>query len=194
MTITANRGELVRLEQSPLAYGYRGSEEPTDLIDFRELWKQLRSRSRLAASVFSASMLAALLFLLIVPPTYTAVSVIHVDPRKQRVISSEAVLSGIGPDAAAVESQVELIRSTTAAAIVVKQLGLLNDPEFSRPPLIQLILKAVMPYWSDQDPVKTARQQRNDSSASLRFLPSLLHPPLLLTERRVHPAGAVPIS
>ena len=171
MTITANRGELVRLEQSPLAYGYRGSEEPTDLIDFRDLWKQLRSRSQLAASVFSASMLAALLFLLIVPPTYTAVSVIHIDPRKQRVISSEAVLSGIGPDAAAVESQVELIRSTTAAAIVVKQLGLLNDPEFSRPPLIQLILKAVMPYWRDQDPVKTARQQRNE--VIVRFLDHL---------------------
>ena len=106
-------------------------------------------------------MLAALLYLLIVPPIYTAVSVIHVDPRQQREITSETVLSGIGADAAAVDSHLELIRSTTAARTVVQQLGLLHDPEFSRPSLIALVLETVLPDWGDENPVAAARRHRN---------------------------------
>ncbi len=149
LSITADGGELGRFEQSPAGYGHRSSEKPGDLLDVRKLWKRLYSHRRVTASVFAATMLAGLLYLLIAPPIYTAVSVIHVDPRQQRVITSKTVLSGIGADAAAVESQVELIQSTTAARKVIEQLGLLHDPEFSRPSLLKLVLEAVLPDWGD---------------------------------------------
>ena len=161
LSITADGGELGRFERSPAGYGHRSSEKPGDLLDVRKLWKRLYSHRRLTLSVFAATMLAGLLYLLIAPPVYTAVSVIHVDPRQQRAIASETDLSGTGADAAAVESQIELIRSTAVASTVVEQLGLLHDPEFSRPSLLARALETVLPAWGDEDPVAAARRHRN---------------------------------
>ena len=100
LSITADGGELGRFERSPAGYAHRSSEKPGDLLDGRKLWKRLYSHRRLTVSVFAATMLAGLLYLLIAPPVYTAVSVIHVDPRQQRAIASAFDSSGTGADAA----------------------------------------------------------------------------------------------
>src|SRR6185503_7273004 len=68
---------------------------------------------------------------LLIPPNYRATSVVIVDPRQPRVATTEAVLSGIGSDAAAVESQVEIIESSAIAKRVIAKLGLEDDSEFN---------------------------------------------------------------
>lgn len=160
MTITAKSDDLVRLNDPFRGSGNRFVEEPGDLLDLRALWELVRSQGRLALSIFCTTILVAVLYLLVVPPVYTGVSVIHIDPRQQRVTASQSVLSGIGADAAAVESQVELIKSTTVAGTVIDQLGLLEDPEFSAPSLIGYVKRLILPKWGTDD-AAAAEKLRN---------------------------------
>lgn len=76
------------------------------------------------------------------PPRYDATAILLIDPRQQNVLSSESVLSGFGQDAAAVESQVELITSTAVLGRVVETEGLASDPEFVSGGLIAGLLGA----------------------------------------------------
>jgi succinoglycan biosynthesis transport protein ExoP len=108
----------------------RGAGGP---LDFNKLLTILRWHARLVATVAASVLLLAGIALLVIPPKYKAVTVVLVDPRQPRVTASEAVLSGIGADAAAVESQVELIQSSPIAKRVIAKLGLDKDPEFTKP-------------------------------------------------------------
>src|SRR5262245_31508093 len=89
--------------------------ESASLLDFRGLWLTVRRRVRLIGAIVGAVLIATAAALLIIPPRYSATAVVLVDPRQPRVTSSESVLSGIGSDAAAVESQVDLISSSALA-------------------------------------------------------------------------------
>jgi polysaccharide biosynthesis transport protein len=102
-------------------------------IDFRSLALILRWRIGGVVAITVATIVAAIAFVLLVPPNFRATAVILVDPRQANITKSEAVLSGIGSDAAAVESQVELITSVPIIERAVERLGLLNDPGFVRP-------------------------------------------------------------
>jgi succinoglycan biosynthesis transport protein ExoP len=104
-------------------------------LDLRGFWLLLRRRTRLIAAILCATLLLAGLFLLVVVPQYSATAVVLVDPRQQKVVQAEAVLPGIGSDAAAVESQVEVIRSSPLMLRVIDKLGLRDDPEFTGPGL-----------------------------------------------------------
>ena len=72
----------------------------------RSFWLVLRWRAWLVGVVTLATVLVAGIALVVIPPRYKATTVVLVDPRQQRVTNSEVVISGIGADAAAVESQV----------------------------------------------------------------------------------------
>lgn len=110
------------------------------LLDLRGFLFLLRRRGRLIVSVMALVMTAVVAALLLITPKFTATSVLIVDPRQQKVLQAEAVLTGIGSDAAAVESQVEVIQSTSLARQVVEQLRLADDPEFTRPSLSETAL------------------------------------------------------
>ena len=70
------------------------------------------------------------LYLYIAPATYTASSVMMVEPRKTPF---EPVLgSGAAPDAVWIESQNVALKSLNVASYVVKQLRLADDSEFVR--------------------------------------------------------------
>jgi uncharacterized protein involved in exopolysaccharide biosynthesis/Mrp family chromosome partitioning ATPase len=71
------------------------------------------------------------------------VAVVLIDPRQPRVTPNEAVLSGIGPDAAAVESQVEIFESSTLARRVIASLGLDREGELVTPSLTGRAISAV---------------------------------------------------
>src|SRR5205085_8731045 len=114
----------------------RGAVGP---LDVKKLTIILRWHARLIAVVAASVLLLAGLALLAIPPKYKAVTVVLVDPRQPRVTASEAVLSGIGADAAAVESQVELIQSSPIAKRVISKLDLDKDPDFINPGLFEII-------------------------------------------------------
>ena len=91
-------------------------------LDLHKLLRLLRWHMRMIATLVAVMVVGAGVVLAILPPKYKAVTVVLVDPRQPRVTASEAVLSGIGADAAAVESQVELIQSSALARRVIASL------------------------------------------------------------------------
>jgi polysaccharide biosynthesis transport protein len=116
------------------------AEEPGSLLDLRSLWLIVRRHAGLIAAVIVSVLVCGAAALLIFPARYSATATIIVDPRQPRVTASESVLSGIGSDAAAVESQVDLINSSAMAQRIVERLDLANDPEFAQPSRFQRLV------------------------------------------------------
>src|ERR1700733_14866323 len=107
----------------------------TSPFDLRTFWLTICWRARLIAGITLATAILATAALIGIPPKYQETAVVMVDPRQLHVTDTPTVLTGIGADAAAVESQVELITSTALARKVIAAANLENDPEFSRPSL-----------------------------------------------------------
>ena len=108
-------------------------------LDLHRLMRLLRWHMRTIAALVAVMVVGAGVVLAILPPKYKAVTVVLVDPRQPRVTASEAVLSGIGADAAAVESQVELIQSSALGKRVIARLALDQDPEFANRSLLDAL-------------------------------------------------------
>jgi uncharacterized protein involved in exopolysaccharide biosynthesis/Mrp family chromosome partitioning ATPase len=141
--------------------GYSGFDDPVDeaavgreqrrdttkvagLLDIRALWLILRWRARLIVLVAIGTVAAAACALVAIPPKYKATTVVLVDPRQPQITNSQQVLTGIGADAAAVESQVELIESSALASKVIRSLKLDQDPDFVTPSLVERISDVVL--------------------------------------------------
>ncbi|HEX8416836.1 MAG TPA: Wzz/FepE/Etk N-terminal domain-containing protein, partial [Methylobacterium sp.] len=106
---------------------------PSDgLIDLRSWRYFLQRHGRLIAGIAGAVLALAILALSVVERSYTATSVLLVDPRQSKLAPTEAVLSGIGNDALAVESQVEILESSVFARRVIAELGLAETGELAR--------------------------------------------------------------
>ena len=144
------------------------------LFDFRELRAILRRRKWVAVAVFVATVLAALLYVLFVPPKYLATALILSDPRQERVVDQEQVLPGIGSDVAAVESQVELLASPELAQQVMQKLGLFSDPDFTEPSLItrlrERLFGAKGPGGEENEAIERFRKDLDVSRRGLTYI------------------------
>jgi uncharacterized protein involved in exopolysaccharide biosynthesis/Mrp family chromosome partitioning ATPase len=101
-------------------------------------WRILRWRAKWIAACGLTGLLIAGAVLVVLPARYKATTIVLVDPRQPRVTNNE-VITGIGTDAAAVESQVELIESSALAMKVISRLKLAEDPDFTAPSLVETI-------------------------------------------------------
>ncbi|MBU4433790.1 MAG: AAA family ATPase [Alphaproteobacteria bacterium] len=90
-----------------------------------------RRRLRLFAAVALAVFVAVLLYTLQETPRYTATAQVMLDVRKEQVTDMSAVLSGLPADSSVVDTEVEVLKSRSLAARVVKQLKLDQDPYFN---------------------------------------------------------------
>ncbi|MBR0697943.1 polysaccharide biosynthesis tyrosine autokinase [Bradyrhizobium lablabi] len=71
-------------------------------------------------------------YLLTAPKRFTGTAVLLIDSRKMQGLQTQAPAGGDSPiDSAMVDSQVEVLKSETIATSVIKQLNLLNSPEFT---------------------------------------------------------------
>jgi succinoglycan biosynthesis transport protein ExoP len=105
----------------------------TNAFDLRTFWLTLCWRARLIAGITLTTVVLATAALIVIPPKYQATAVVMVDPRQLHVTDTPTVLTAIGADAAAVESQVEIITSTALARKVITAMKLEDDPEFALP-------------------------------------------------------------
>lgn len=72
-------------------------------------------------------------YLLTAPKRYTGTAVLLMDSRKMQGLQTQVGASGDSPiDTAMVDSQVEVLKSETIASAVIKDLRLLDSPEFMR--------------------------------------------------------------
>lgn len=116
-------------------------------FDIHLLLATFRRRLKLFLALALLVFVIVLVATLQATPLYTATASVMIDNRTQQVVDSQAVLSGLPPDLAVVDTEVEILRSRQLAERVVDALDLEQDPEFNgslRPPgLIDQALDAV---------------------------------------------------
>ncbi|MGL4810709.1 MAG: GumC family protein, partial [Beijerinckiaceae bacterium] len=70
-------------------------------------------------------------YILTTTPRYTATASIMIDTRKNQMFQTQQVPTDAPMDSSAVDSQVEILKSESVALAVIRELKLLEDPEFS---------------------------------------------------------------
>ncbi len=101
-----------------------------DVIDLTLLLQVLRRRSRLVLGTCASVLCAALVYLAVVPPHYTAQALVLVDPTVDHLLRDGQPgkpQSDLDPDLA---SQVEMLQSVRTALAVIERAELATAPEF----------------------------------------------------------------
>ncbi|HEV7719129.1 MAG TPA: GNVR domain-containing protein [Arsenicitalea sp.] len=99
-------------------------------ISLRELLELLRRQVGVIAVTFLIAMAAAGLLRLLLKPTYTATSLVLVDPSHKDLLSPDGQWAGLAPDNSRVDSEVELVKSQSTLLSVVDAADLVHDTEF----------------------------------------------------------------
>jgi succinoglycan biosynthesis transport protein ExoP len=109
---------------------------PVAVIDLRPILSVIwRGKATILATT-AASLLMAVLFVLVVPSRYTAVTQILIDPTDFHAVGNDVTPANQANDATVlqVESQVRVLSSNTVLRRVISAQSLDHDPEFVRPP------------------------------------------------------------
>ncbi|MBE7200892.1 MAG: hypothetical protein INR70_24240, partial [Parafilimonas terrae] len=109
--------------------------EPVELssrqFSLLELSRIVRRNWRTLSLVMLICMGAGTCYALLASPVYLATARMLIDTRRTQLFSpQQSVVSSDTFDAASVESQVEVIRSENLARSVIRDLKLLDDPDF----------------------------------------------------------------
>lgn len=111
-------------------------------IDFGAIFSTLwRGKWLLALCLIVGTLSAAIYGYVIATPLYSATSVVILETQEDRVTDLESVIGGFSGDSAAINSEVEVLRSRSLMKKVVARLDLVSDPEFN-PSLREPGLKA----------------------------------------------------
>lgn len=82
-------------------------------------------------AIVSACVILALLYLFTAAPQFTSTASMVIDTRKVQLFQQQSVLGDIAIDSATVETQVEILKSENISLAVIRDLHLIEDPEFS---------------------------------------------------------------
>lgn len=105
---------------------------PMDLINIGALLTVLwRGKAVILAAAALAVLVGGFYAFFVAPPTYRATAVVMLDPREERIVDLESVLSGLSSDTSILNSEVEVLRSRSLLGGVVQALDLVHDPEFN---------------------------------------------------------------
>lgn len=102
-------------------------------------------------AIVSACVILALLYLFTAASQFTSTASMVIDTRKVQLFQQQSVLGDIAVDSATVETQVEILKSENISLAVIRDLHLIDDPEFtgSGGGLIGTIIGAVVGLFSD---------------------------------------------
>ncbi len=82
-------------------------------------------------AIVAACVVVALLYLFTAAPKFTSTASMVIDTRKVQLFQQQSVLGDIAVDSATVETQVEILKSENISLAVIKDLHLIDDPEFT---------------------------------------------------------------
>jgi len=91
----------------------------------------LRDNGRRILTLASVIFAIGIIVLLLIPVRYAATALVVVDPREQRVTADQDVLPGIGQDAAALQSIVEIAKSDGFLRPLIEQLKVADDDDIA---------------------------------------------------------------
>lgn len=136
-----------------------------DLIDLRQLITVFRRRFWSFVAVGVLTFVAVVVFTLQATPMYTSTANVVLNLREQRVVDIESVLSGMPPDSATIDTEVEILRSRALAEEVVAALSLTDVPEFNSALRDPSFLGAVSEFLSGLLPAQGAATTQIDEEA-----------------------------
>jgi len=125
-----------------------------ETLDLRDVLAILRRRLRFIVGIFTAGMLAALMFLLLVTPKYTADATLIFNPG-QFEISKEK--SQVGPQLfdRLITGEIASVNSPTVLSKAINTENLLHDPELNKTTLKDLIAGVLSILQVNQAPTST---------------------------------------
>lgn len=82
-------------------------------------------------AIISACVILALLYLFTAAPQFTSTASMVIDTRKVQLFQQQSVLGDVAVDSATVETQVEILKSENISLAVIRDLHLIDDPEFT---------------------------------------------------------------
>ena len=107
------------------------SSDDAAFVDLRAVLNMIRRRFWVLLGVAALVFAIAVIVTFLATPRYTARAQVALEMRESQVVDFEAVLSGLPPDSAMVDTEVEVLRSRTLAGEVIDDLDLANSPEFN---------------------------------------------------------------
>nr|WP_321981629.1 GumC family protein [uncultured Cohaesibacter sp.] len=130
-------GKKARKKQDePASSIFHSNPPPSDvwsgLVHPRAILRFVRQQFLFICSIAILVVLAGLTIFMMLPEKYSSTALILVDPRQPRVTNSDTGISGIGGDAAALTSYVQIMKSDGFLAKVVEELGVKDDPEYAK--------------------------------------------------------------
>jgi len=103
-----------------------------DEIDLAELMRTIwRGKFWIMLCVLIAFVIGFYYAFVKAVPVYTSSSVVMLESRQEQVADLESVMSGLSGDQATINTEVEVIRSRGLVKKLVRQLDLIEDPEFN---------------------------------------------------------------
>jgi succinoglycan biosynthesis transport protein ExoP len=109
----------------------RSNGSSGETVDVERLIAAFRRRFWLFLAVAGLIAAAVLFVMLRQTPLYTASANIMINTRTEKVVDSQAVLSGLTADTSVVDTEVEILKSPQLAELVTDELKLSQDPEFN---------------------------------------------------------------
>ena len=103
-------------------------------VDIRELFRKVWRRKMALVSIVGLVMLLTFIFVNQAVPLYTGVTKVMIDPREERVVDIQSVVSGLPQDTATIIGEMEILKSRGLAERVITRLKLERDIEFNPPP------------------------------------------------------------
>ncbi len=88
-----------------------------------------RQNGRRILTIAAGIFITGAVILLLVPLRFAATALVVVDPREQRVTTDQDVLPGIGQDAAALQSLIEIAKSDGFLRPLIRQLNVASDED-----------------------------------------------------------------
>lgn len=109
----------------------RGFAEADSTQSFSSYLEIVRRQYPTILITFSAFLVLASLYLFTAAPMFTSTASMVIDTRKVQLFQQQSVLGDIAVDSATVETQVEILKSENISLAVIRDLRLIEDPEFT---------------------------------------------------------------
>lgn len=126
---------LDRAADRPTQSSYAGTARKPELLSgiltISGIGTFFKRRGKLIALLSIVLFMIGCGVLAILPARYAATALVLIDPREQRVTADPDVLAGIGQDAAALQSVIEIAKSDGFLLPLIKKLNVQNDEDIS---------------------------------------------------------------
>lgn len=114
--------------------GYDSDDEGAEAgspLSLADALSALRRRTWAIAAFVVLATSGAVLYALSLPNRYEALGTVQIDQRNKRITDIEGVISDLKADAATVDSEVEVIRSSAISLAVIERMNLREDAEMT---------------------------------------------------------------